>query len=89
MVSFSEVKEAVSNVVAQSVRVCRDLLQNQCSVDPMINRCVPGVSSGDHIVSAVLASSPSGTAWSHVLVNLDTVGTDSSTTEGCKSLCLD
>lgn len=95
-VSYSEVKEAVSTVIAQSARVCRDLLENQCSIEPMVNRCAPGVSSGDHIVSVVLAWSPSGTAWSHILVNLDAVGLNNSffkkpfrtTTEGCKSLCL-
>lgn len=76
MVSYSEVKEAVSTVTAQSARVCRDLLKNQCSVEPMVNRCAPGVSSGDHIVSVVLAWSPSGTVWSHMPVNLDTVGTN-------------
>lgn len=94
MVSNSEVKEAGSPVIAQSARVCRDLLKNQCSIEPMVNRCAPSVSSGDHIVSVVFAWSPSRTAWSHILVNLDTEGVNKSifltfraTTEGRKSLC--
>lgn len=76
--SCSEVKEAVSTVIAQSARVCRDLQKNQCSFEPMANRCAPGVSSGDHILVVVLAWSPCGTAWSHVLLNLDTVGPNQS-----------
>lgn len=87
MLSCSEVKEAVSTVIAQSARVCRDLLNNQCSAAPMVTRCAPGVSGGDRIVSVVLAWCPSGTAWSHILVNLDTAGTNNSK-EGCQSLCL-
>lgn len=78
MASCSEVKEAVSTVIAQSARVCRDLLKNQCSVEPMVNRCAPSVSSGDHIVSVVLAGRPSGTAWPRILMNLYTIGTNKS-----------
>lgn len=76
--SCSEVKEAVSTVIAQSARGCRVLQKNQCSFEPMANRCAPGVSSGDHILVVVLARGPSGTAWSHVLLNLDTVGPNQS-----------
>lgn len=53
VVSYSEVKEAVSPVIAQSARLCRDLLKNQWSFEPMANRCGPAVSSGDHILTVV------------------------------------
>lgn len=69
--SCAEVKEPVGTVVAQSARVCRDLLKNQCSVEPMVNRCAPGVFYRDHIGCVVLAWTPSGTARSHTLLNLE------------------
>lgn len=69
--SFTEVKEPVSTVVPPSARVCRDLLKNQCSAEPMAARCAPGVFYRDHIGSVVLAWSPSGMAQSHTLVNLE------------------
>lgn len=69
--SCAEVKEPVGTVVAQSDRVCPDLLKNQCSAEPMVNRCAPGLFYRDHIGCVVLAWSPRGTARSHTLLNLE------------------
>lgn len=69
--SCAEVEEPVGTVVAQSAGVRRDLLKNQCSAEPMVNRCAPGVFHRDHIGCVVWAWSPSGTARSHTLLNLE------------------
>lgn len=69
--SCAEVKEPVGTVGAQSDRVCPDLLKNQWSAEPMVNRCAPGVFYRDHIGCVVLAWSPRGTARSHTLLNLE------------------
>lgn len=63
--SCAEVKEPVGTVVAQSVRVCRDLLKNQWSAETMVSRCAPGVFYRDHIGGVVLACSPSGCTVAH------------------------